>query len=80
MRDVAGALLFAVALFVFVAYINWAAHDATRRRKSPLLVLIAVVLFFPFGLLAWLLFRPPIPAAPLAPPRYKPERWSRKAL
>ena len=32
--------------------------DASRRRKNPLLVLIAVVFFFPFGLLAWLFFRP----------------------
>ena len=38
----------------------WAINDAMNRRKSPLLVVIAVVFFFPFGLIAWLLFRPRI--------------------
>jgi hypothetical protein len=32
--------------------------DARRRGKSPLLVTLAVVVFFPLGLIAWLLFRP----------------------
>ncbi len=46
-------------LLILIAYSWWAVRDANRRRKSPLLVLAAVVLFFPFGLIAWLLFRPP---------------------
>jgi hypothetical protein len=37
--------------------------DAMSRRKSPLLVVIAVVFFFPFGLIAWILFRPPVSEA-----------------
>jgi|HubBroStandDraft_3_1064219.scaffolds.fasta_scaffold345059_1 hypothetical protein len=32
--------------------------DAHRRGKSPVLVCVAVILFFPWGLIAWLLFRP----------------------
>jgi hypothetical protein len=32
--------------------------DARRRGKSPLLVAVAVILFFPWGTIAWLLFRP----------------------
>jgi hypothetical protein len=58
-----GGFLFAIGLFVFVLYVNWAVQDAWRRGKSSILVLIAVVLFFPFGLLAWLLFRPQVSAA-----------------
>lgn len=33
-------------------------NDARRRGKSPLLVIMAVIFFFPWGLIAWLLFRP----------------------
>jgi apolipoprotein N-acyltransferase len=50
----------ALLLFVAVVLILWAIKDAMRRRKSPLLVVIAVVFFFPFGLIAWLLFRPAV--------------------
>lgn len=32
--------------------------DARRRGKSPLLVCIACILFFPWGMIAWLIFRP----------------------
>lgn len=55
---------FAVALFLA----PWSVADAKRRGKSPLLVLLAVILFFPWGLLAWLLFRPD-PVGPTAPKR-----------
>jgi len=44
------------ALLFFLAW--WSVNDAKRRNKSPLLVALAVVFFFPFGLIAWLLFRP----------------------
>ena len=49
-----------IALFLAAAVILmlWSIKDAMSRRKSPLLVVIAVVFFFPFGLIAWLLFRP----------------------
>jgi hypothetical protein len=36
----------------------WSIADAKRRNKSPLLVALAVVFFFPIGLIGWLLFRP----------------------
>lgn len=36
----------------------WSVIDAARRNKSPLLVALCVVLFFPIGLIVWLLFRP----------------------
>jgi hypothetical protein len=35
-----------------------AVRDAERRGKSPWLVAIACVFFFPWGLIAWLIFRP----------------------
>ena len=48
------AILFSVARF--------AIRDARKRGKSPLLVAIAAVCFFPWGLIAWLIFRPePMP-------------------
>jgi hypothetical protein len=34
------------------------ADDARRRGKSPVWVVLAAVFFFPWGLIAWLLFRP----------------------
>lgn len=58
MRDVATVLVLLFGAIVLIAYIAWAVRDARRRGKSPLLVLIAVLCFFPFGLIAWLLFRP----------------------
>ena len=43
----------------FLAYfVRVCAADARRRGKSPLFVVIACVLFFPWGTVAWLLFRP----------------------
>jgi hypothetical protein len=38
--------------------LQWSITDARRRGKSPVLVAVAVILFFPWGLVAWLLFRP----------------------
>jgi nitrate/nitrite transporter NarK len=49
--------LFAIAA-ILVAVSSWAINDARRRGKSSLFVWIAVVVFFPYGLVAWLLFRP----------------------
>ena len=45
---------FVLALFL----VPWSVADAKLRGKSPLLVSLVVVLFFPWGLLAWLVFRP----------------------
>jgi hypothetical protein len=51
-----------VALVVPLAFLTllifWTATDAMKRGKPPLLVCLLVVLSFPFGLLAWLVFRP----------------------
>lgn len=47
---------FLVILLAIVIW--WCVADARRRGKSALLVTLAVVFFFPFGLIAWLLFRP----------------------
>ena len=45
-----------VALLVWLLF--WAADDARERGKFPWLVALAIVVFFPWGLLAWLAFRP----------------------
>ena len=58
MRSAALLILLPLALTAIILCAIWAMNDASRRGKSPLLVLIAVMFFFPFGLLAWLLFRP----------------------
>ena len=55
------SLLLSLALGSFVLpflLACWSVTDAKRRNKSPLLVALAVVFFFPIGLIAWLLFRP----------------------
>ena len=51
-------LLSPFVLALFLA--PWSVKDARLRGKSPLLVSLGVVLFFPWGLLAWLVFRPEI--------------------
>jgi hypothetical protein len=50
------ALLTASAVLLLL----WAVKDAMSRRKSALFVAIAVVFFFPSGLIASLLFRPAV--------------------
>jgi Kef-type K+ transport system membrane component KefB len=45
-------------LTMFVITVRASIRDARRRGKSPALVSLAVILFFPWGLIAWLLFRP----------------------
>ena len=60
----------AIALFVALAYgihraAVWTDRDAILRGKSPFIVKCAVIFFFPWGLVAWLLFRPdPIDTPP----------------
>jgi hypothetical protein len=46
-----------LALGVLFLVSNWCIKDAIRRGKSPLLVFIAVIFFFPWGWIAWLIFR-----------------------
>jgi drug/metabolite transporter (DMT)-like permease len=47
-------------LILAIFLVPWSIKDAKLRGKSPLLVALAVVLFFPWGLLAWLVFRPEV--------------------
>lgn len=51
------AVLLALVYGLYRAVL-WAERDALLRGKSPLFVKCAVILFFPWGLIAWLLFRP----------------------
>jgi len=53
--------LLIIVLFIAAIWciFSWCINDARLRGKSPLLVLIAVIIFFPWGWIAWLLFRPP---------------------
>lgn len=44
----------------FIATVRMCAKDAIRRGKSPWLITLMVIVFFPFGLLVWLAFRPKI--------------------
>jgi hypothetical protein len=47
-------------LAAVIATIRLCAKDAIRRGKSPWLVTLLVIVFFPLGLLVWLVFRPKI--------------------
>ena len=47
-------------LAALIATVRMCAKDAIRRGKSPWLVALLVIGFFPVGLLAWLAFRPKI--------------------
>jgi hypothetical protein len=47
-------------LAVLIVTVRMCAKDAIRRGKSPWLVTLMVIVFFPVGLLAWLVFRPKI--------------------
>lgn len=53
-----GSFILLLLFVLFVFAIRACATDARRRGKSPLLVTLMVLFFFPLGLLAWLLFRP----------------------
>ena len=47
--------------------------DARRRGKSPALVCIACILFFPWETLAWLVFRPDPKDGPSSHSRFRLE-------
>jgi hypothetical protein len=55
------------SVILLILVVAWSARlaaiDARRRGKSPLLVCVIVIFFFPIGAIAWLLFRP----NPIAP-------------
>jgi hypothetical protein len=62
------------AFFVLLAFtIRVCIDDARRRGKSPALVCIACILFFPWGTLAWLVFRPDPKDGPASPSRFQLE-------
>jgi hypothetical protein len=66
-------VLYLAGLFLAFAILGYTIHicanDARRRGKSPLFVCIACIFFFPWGTLAWLLFRPdPIDPSGSLPP------------
>jgi hypothetical protein len=62
------------AFFVLLALtMRICIHDAHRRGKSPALVCIACILFFPWGTLAWLVFRPDPKNRPGSPSRFRLE-------
>ena len=46
------------ALALIALTIQACVTDARRRGKSPLLVTLTILFFFPLGLIVWLLFRP----------------------
>jgi len=54
------AIVSLIILFLYGVYrvAVWAERDALLRGRSPLFVKCALFLFFPWGLIAWLLFRP----------------------
>ena len=52
------ALCLGMLFYVLREAIKWGIEDAKFRGKDPLWVCAAVILFFPWGLIAWLLFRP----------------------
>lgn len=53
------AFLFAVAVLLAICFgIKLIIQDARLRGKHANIVTIVCVLFFPCGLIAWLLFRP----------------------
>jgi hypothetical protein len=51
-------------LAALIVTVRICAKDAIRRGKSPWLVTLMVIGFFPFGLLVWLAFRPKIVKPP----------------
>ncbi len=53
-----GLILLVVACVILGITIRFCIDDANRRGKSPALVRLAVIQFFPWGSIAWLLSRP----------------------
>jgi hypothetical protein len=58
LNTVAFGLIGLFVLIAFVFTISACPGDARRRGKSPVMVTLAVLVFFPVGLIAWILFRP----------------------
>lgn len=51
-------LVIGILLIGFALLLRATASDARRRGKSPLLVILLILISFPLGLIVWLLFRP----------------------
>ena len=58
--NIVDLVLILCIIAAFIATVRMCAKDAIRRGKSPWLVTLIVIGFFPFGLLVWLIFRPKI--------------------
>jgi hypothetical protein len=75
MEDILSYLIPAaiVALLILIVWKvgSWAISDAQLRGKSPFLVFLAVIFFFPWGLIAWLIFRPEPPQPPFDLRRFR---------
>jgi hypothetical protein len=63
----------AFILFLLVIILRFCITDARRRGKSPLFVSIACILFFPWGTIAWLIFRPDPQDGPGSSTRFRLE-------
>ena len=72
--DLIGVEILAIVGTVHVVCASWAINDALKRGKSALLVVALLTFLGPFGVLPWLLLRPPIKAA--SPP-IRSRRWRR---
>jgi len=51
-------LFIGLLVFFFVVTFKIYARDARLRGKSPVLVCLVILFSFPWGLIAWLVFRP----------------------
>jgi uncharacterized RDD family membrane protein YckC len=58
-------------LAVLIVTVRMCAKDAIRRGKSPWLVTLMIIVFFPFGLLVWLAFRPKVVKPAGRPEKFK---------
>jgi uncharacterized membrane protein YhaH (DUF805 family) len=58
MNGVSNDLLALCVIAALIASVAICATDARSRGKSPWLVGLMVILFFPVGMLAWLVIRP----------------------
>ena len=62
-----GVLIVCFALFLLFVGVIWIAADARMRGKPAVPVVLLSFVFFPLGLLIWIIFRPE-PLHPAKPP------------
>lgn len=58
MNGMAQIVTWIILLTLLIFAVRICVQDALRRGKSPLLVCLIAIFFFPMGTIAWLLFRP----------------------